>query len=143
MAGQLLYLLKPVDGRPDAPRAWYEELCRALQKEFGFERNSVDPAMFSLTDGNAVLRGIMIVHVDDVMMCDDGSVLGKEVEKKLYNRFQFGTWQRVAEQTSGVSYCGKEIRVARDESRKSLFPKSNRVELVFWNLCGPWCLPLW
>ena len=34
--GQLLRLLKPVYGRPDAPRAWYDELARVLQKELGF-----------------------------------------------------------------------------------------------------------
>ena len=54
----------------------------------------------------------MVVHVDDVMYCHDGGELGKEVEKRLTQRFPFGTWMRVHEQSSGVTYCGKEIKVS-------------------------------
>ena len=53
----------------------------------------------------------MIVHVDDVMYGHDGGELGRLVEQKMTKRFPFGTWMRVHEQASGVTYCGKGIRV--------------------------------
>ena len=117
--GQILKLLKPVYGRPDAPRAWYDELSRILVDELGYERSGVDPALFMLRDPKGCLKGLLVVHVDDVMACHDGSDLGKEVTLKLYKRFPFGTWQRVCEQQCGVTYCGKEIRIDQD----SLGPK--------------------
>ena len=111
--GQLLKLLKPVYGRPDAPRAWYNELARILEEEMGFSKCRTDPAMFALRDTQGNLRGLMIVHVDDVMYCHDGGALGRQIEEKMTKRFPFGTWMRVHEQSSGVTYCGKEVRVVQ------------------------------
>ncbi|CAE7260901.1 RE1 [Symbiodinium sp. KB8] len=120
--GQIIKLLKPVYGRPDAPRAWYEELSRILQEELGVIKSKIDPALLMLRDRQGKLRGMMIVHVDDVMLCHDGSDLGQEVADKVHERFPFGTWLRVADQESGVTYCGKEIRIKRhgDEVRVTL-----------------------
>ncbi|CAE7195067.1 RE1 [Symbiodinium sp. CCMP2592] len=109
--GQLLKLLKPVYGRPDAPRAWYNELARILEEEMGFSKCKTDPAMFALRDQQGNLQGLMVVHVDDVMFCHNGGEAGRQVEKKLTDRFPFGTWMKVCEQESGVTYCGKEIKV--------------------------------
>ena len=114
-AGQLLRLLKPVYGRPDAPRAWYDELARILCQELHFEKSFVDPAVFMLRNPTGKLVGLMIVHVDDVMVSHDGSLFASEVVDQLRKRFPFGTWQRVCEESSGVSYCGKEIKaITRD-----------------------------
>ena len=106
--GQLLKLLKPVCGRPDAPRAWYNELARILEQELGFSKCRTDPAMFGLRDDDSRLRGRTIVQVDDVMYCHDGGELGKRVEESLTKRFPFGTWLQVCEQQSGVTYCGDQ-----------------------------------
>ncbi|CAE7911421.1 RE1, partial [Symbiodinium necroappetens] len=114
--GQLLKLLKPVYGRPDAPRAWYNELARILEQELGFSKCRTDPAMFVLRDEDSRLRGLMIVHVDDVMYCHDGGELGKRVEESLTKRFPFGTWLQVREQQGGVTYCGKEVKVMTKDS---------------------------
>ncbi|OLP76028.1 T-complex protein 1 subunit eta, partial [Symbiodinium microadriaticum] len=109
--GQILKLLKPVYGRPDAPRAWYNELSRILENELGFCKSQVDPALFFLRDCQGKLRALLIVHVDDVMICHDGSSEGHGAAEKLHNRFPFGTWNQVAKEEAGVSYCGKEIKV--------------------------------
>ena len=106
---QLLKLLKPVYGRPDAPRAWYEELAKVLTRDLGFVKSAIDPAVFMLRDSEGVLKGVMVVHVDDLMLCHDGSQSAVEMVDRLCKRFPFGTWDRVADKTSGVSYCGKEI----------------------------------
>ena len=120
MPGQLLKLLKPVYGRPDAPRAWYEELARILCQELHFEKSFVDPAMFMLRNPSGKLVGLMIVHVDDVMVCHDGSPFALETVERLRKRFPFGTWQRVCEQSSGISYCGKEIKVVNREGETQI-----------------------
>ena len=122
--GQILKLLKPVYGRPDAPRAWYNELSRILEAELGFTKSQVDPALFCLRDSAGTLKALMVVHVDDVMICHDGSVWGQQTAQKLHDRFPFGTWLEVAKEQSGVSYCGKEIKVCqRDGEQCYLFTK--------------------
>lgn len=112
--GQLLRLLKSVYGRPDAPPAWYNELARVLQEELGFQKSSVDPAMFYLRDEEGILRGLMIVHVDDLMLATDASEWSANVTGRLRARFPFGTWQNVAQEPAGVTYCGKEIKIKND-----------------------------
>ena len=108
--GQIIKLVKSVYGRPDAPRAWFNELSRVLQQELKFVQSVVDPAMFFLRHEDGKLGAILIVHVDDLMLCCDGSQnILKRVEE-LRNRFPFGTWQNVSKEPS-ISYCGKEIRV--------------------------------
>lgn len=110
-ANQLLRLRKSVYGRPDAPRAWYNEFARILEKELGFTRSVVDPALFYLRESSGRLVGMMAVRVDDVMVAIDGGKFSKGVVERLRGRFPFGTWQTVAREEAGVSYCGKELRV--------------------------------
>ena len=71
------------------------------------------------------LVGLMIVHVDDVMVCHDGSQFSSEIVERLRKRFPFGTWQRVCEQPAGVSYCGKEIKVVTCEGETQITPAQN------------------
>ena len=117
---QILKLLKPVYGRPDAPRAWYEELARILTGELGFCKSYIDPAVFMLRDDQGMLIGVMVVHVDDLMCCHDGSEKAKQTADALAKRFPFGTWDRVADKASGVTYCGKEIRLQVSEGKPQI-----------------------
>lgn len=58
-------------GRPDAPRAWYNELSRTLVEELKYERRFIDPAMVFLRNPeDGVLCGLLVVHVDDFFMND-------------------------------------------------------------------------
>ena len=57
----------------------------------------------------------MVVHVDDLMLCHDGSQLAQDMVERLCKRFPFGTWDRVADKP-GVTYCGKEICLLQDSS---------------------------
>eukprot|EP00439_Symbiodinium_sp_Y106_P019445 s3274_g2.t1 len=118
--GQILKLLKPVYGRPDAPRAWYEELARVLTEELGFVKSCIDPAVFMLRNHEGLLCGLMAVHVDDLMVCHDGSGFSKKIVDKLSARFPFGTWDKVSEKPNGVTYCGKEIRLQNREGEQCI-----------------------
>lgn len=123
---QLLKLRKAVYGRPDAPRAWYNELARTLTQDFHFEKSVIDPAMFYLRnpeDGS--LCAVLVVHVDDVMVAHDGSKYGKEIVEQFHQRYPFGTWQAVAQEKSGVTYCGKEI-IARGTGNQRFIALSQK-----------------
>ena len=110
--GQLLQLRKAVYGRPDAPRAWYNELSRVLQQEFQFEKSVIDPAMFYLRHpDHGTICGLLVVHVDDVMLAIDQSTFAEQTAERFHARFPFGTWQNVAREKAGITYCGKEISI--------------------------------
>ena len=91
-------------------------LSGLLPSELHFQQSAADPALFMLRGEDMKLQGLLIVHVDDVMFCHDGSQIGCEAASKLQKRFPFGTWQDVAQQQSGSTYCGKEIRVEHKEN---------------------------
>ena len=124
--GQLLKLVKSVYGRPDAPRAWYDELARVLETELGFTRSIVDGALFHLRDpSNGKVCASLIVHVDDLMVAGDDSKLALDTIQRLHKRFPFGTWQTVIEETAGVTYCGKEIKVAGSGNEQHIVLSQN------------------
>ena len=116
--GQLIKLIKSVYGRPDAPRSWFNELSRILQEELQFQKSEVDPALYYLRDSSGVLKGVLIIHVDDIMLAGDDSDFTTQAFERLHQRFPFGTWQNVDKQNSGVSYCGKEIKVVVEDDQK-------------------------
>ena len=118
LPNQLLRLLKPVCGRPDAPRAWFNELSRVLVEDVGFQQSIVDPATFHLRNQKGNVIGMLIVHVDDLMVATDDSLLAKQTVEKLHKRFPFGSWDQVCKQSSGVTYCGKEIKFHSDAERQ-------------------------
>ena len=113
--GQLLRLKRPVYGRPDAPRAWYEQLSSFIMSEMNFERSIIDPAFFIHRRDNGTPDGLLVLHVDGLMVATDG---GNDVEKKvrqLCDRFPFGEWETVKDQVGGTTYCGKEIVVEKHD----------------------------
>lgn len=113
-------------GRPDAPRAWYDELARVLETELGFARSIVDGALFHLRDpSNGKVCASLIVHVDDLMVAGDDSKLALDTIQRLHKRFPFGTWQTVIEETAGVTYCGKEIKVTGSGNEQHIVLSQN------------------
>ena len=108
--GQLLRLKKPVYGRPDAPRAWFDEFSKVLINELGFEKSYLDPSWFILRDSNHCPIAMLTLHVDDVMIVGDGSSYSESVIDRLHRRFPFGEWSVVAKEGK-VRHCGKEVCV--------------------------------
>ena len=117
-SNQLLRLKRPVYGRPDAPRAWYEQLSGFIMREMGFERSVIDPAFFIHRDKQGEPDGLLVLHVDDLMVSTNG---GPDVENKvslLCERFPFGEWETVRDKPGGTTYCGKEIVVEQENGEE-------------------------
>ena len=113
--GQILKLCRPVYGRPDAPRAWYEAISGFIMKEMQFERSILDPALFIHRDVDRNPDAMLILHVDDLMVATDGSQQVEKMVQLLVDRFPFGEWSLVKDNKSGVTYCGKEVLVDKDD----------------------------
>ena len=67
----------------------------------------------------------MVVHVDDVTICHDGSDIRHQTAEKLHKRFPFGTWLEVAKEQAGVSYCSKEIKVKQCDGEQCVTLSQN------------------
>lgn len=125
---QILKLKRPVNGRPDAPRAWYNQISRFIMEEMQYERSILDPALFILRDKNSNPKAMLILRVDDLLVATDGTPEAESTVKLLYDRFPFGEWGFVHE-GSGISYCGKEVVVGDENGEKVIFmPQKGFVE---------------
>ena len=119
-AQQVLRLKRPVYGRPDAPRAWYNQISSFIMNNMGYERSILDPALFVLRGPNNEPKGMLVLHVDDLLVATDGSPEAEEGVKLLHERFPFGEWGLVKDQPSGITYCGKEVVVGLEEGKQVL-----------------------
>ena len=107
---QVFRLKRPVYGRPDAPRAWYESLSEFIIEDMGYERSIIDPALFVRRKSSGEPRSVIVIHVDDLMMAGEDDDDYQEAKKMLCKRFPFGEWERVIDKKEGITYCGKEIK---------------------------------
>lgn len=117
---QILRLRRPVYGRPDAPRAWYEQISKFIMGDMGFERSILDPALFVHRDNQGNPNGMLVLHVDDLMVATDGGEQIESAVSRLFNRFPFGEWDLVKDCAHGVTYCGKEIKVGFDNGERTI-----------------------
>ena len=83
-------LRKTVYGLPEAPRAWYESLCSILVDELGFVKSLLDPAMFFLKNSEGKVTGLLVIHVDDIMVAADGNEESEKIVEKLHKRLPLG-----------------------------------------------------
>lgn len=104
--GCLARIRKGVFGLADAPRQWYLRLNRALQ-ERGWERMTMDYAGWLLWSKTGELEGMMLSHVDDLLMT--GSKVAEEHLKSLGEELGFGSIDQ-----GSFMYCGKRIEQKTD-----------------------------
>ena len=121
--GRILKLLRPVYGRPDAPRAWYEAISGFIMNDMGYERSILDPALFIHRDSNSNPDALLVLHVDDLMVATDGSVEVEKTVDMLFKRFPFGEWSLVKDNPNGVTYCGKEVNLKDDSGETVVYMK--------------------
>ena len=117
---QILRLKRPVYGRPDAPRAWYEQLAGFITGEMGFQKSILDPALFVHRRKDGVADGLIVLHVDDLMVATDGNETVENSVRLLCERFPFGEWGLVEKQPGGITYCGKEIIVETCDGERNI-----------------------
>ena len=115
---QILRLKRPVYGRPDAPKAWYDQLAGFIVHEMGFEKSLIDPALFIHRGLDRKPDALVVLHVDDLMISTNGGAEVESMVSKLCERFPFGEWGKVCDQPGGVVYCGKEILVENEGGKR-------------------------
>ena len=113
--GQILELLRPVYGRPDAPKAWYDQISGYIVNTMKFEKSILDPALFIKRNKLGEPCALLALHVDDLLVATDGSSETQEAVRLLVDRFPFGEWQKIVERPEGISYCGKEIVLEKEK----------------------------
>ena len=104
----LARLKKGVFGLADSPRRWYLRLHKSLTK-LGWVRSRFDAAMWTLRDERGKLHGIVLSHVDDLLL--GGDSVAKDSLDQLGAELGFGSLE-----TGSFSYCGKEIKQLPDKS---------------------------
>ena len=118
-------------GRPDAPRAWYEQISNFIMNEMGYERSILDPALFVLRENGAPIS-MLVLHVDDLMIATNGCDTAEKTVDLLFNRFPFGEWSKVVDNPSGVTYCGKEVCVVQEEGEHVIVMKQKGSSMEGW-----------
>ena len=94
-------LLKSAYGLVNAPYLWYQELRETLIS-LGFKICPLDPCLFSLSDEEGRIRGLLGVHVDDGLCCGDQMFV--DTLKRLESKFPFG-----AKQEKNFKFTGIDI----------------------------------
>lgn len=91
-------LKKSAYGLADAPLMWYREASSRLIAR-GWKCHPLDQCCFILsekTKGKATMVGMLVIHVDDVLITgDSSSVRYLEAIKNLKKDFNFGKWERL------------------------------------------------
>ena len=99
---------KGVCGLADSPRRWYLRLHRSLTN-LGWMRSQMDAAQWFLYDANQCLHGILVSHVDDLLMA--GSSWAKQTLDQLGKELGFGSLE-----TGCFNYCGKQVKQFADKT---------------------------
>ena len=52
---------------------------------------------------------LIILHVDDIMISNDGTKHTEAIVKNIYEKYPFGEWVKVRDKTEGVTYTGRTM----------------------------------
>ena len=98
---------------PQSPRVWWEELLDTLQ---GDSRSALrlNPASFCLRDFSGHRIGMIIVHVDDMLLATNGSHQAESHISRLLITYEI-THAKRADSDVGVLFCGQRIRTVPDD----------------------------
>ena len=97
----MIEIVKDVFGLPDSPRGWSKELRDTLQGD-SWTSLKLDPAFFCLRDFSGQLIGMIIVHVDDMLLATNNS---HQAESHISRLIDIKDVKR-ADDDGGVLYCG-------------------------------------
>ena len=105
--GEVLRLLKAVYGLCNAPLEWY--LCiNQWFLDHGWRSVDLEPCMWILHDEAGKLRGIAIIHVDDLLIAGDEQITKgnpfPDSVKQLKEDFRWGAWESGSFIQCGLRY---------------------------------------
>ena len=97
----------------NAPRVWWEEFTGFLLS-LGFTHSRTDVAfiVFYSLDGDIGI--LIIIHIDDVQISNDGTKATEAIVKKIHDKYPFGEWVNAYE-VKKVSYTGRTIELDGEE----------------------------
>ena len=100
--GTVCELLSSVYGLNTAPRAWFDTLKTALEKE-GWSQSQFYPCLFLLRSRSegAAPEGALIAHVDDVAIGGQGPRF-EQALRRLRERFTFRKWRMHSGEFTGA-----------------------------------------
>lgn len=104
---------KSAYGLSDAPLLWWTEADRQL-RQLKLVRRKLDKCTYMMYNSNGQLIGLMILHVDDVLLgADMNDPETVTMINKIKSSFDFGKWQTLDEK-SPMIYCGGRISKQKD-----------------------------
>ena len=87
----------------DAPRGWFKKLDGSLQKK-QLRRVPMEPGFYGLNgqggDGSTCVRGLLLVHVDDILWTGDQHM--EQIMKEIQDEYKFGSLD-----SGTFKYCGR------------------------------------
>ena len=109
-------LLKSAYVLADAPLLWFKEATRRLVA-LNLKPQQLDKCTFYYYEKNK-LTGMLILHVDDMLIAGDMATTFATVVDKLKENFEFGKWEQLTE-GHAVTYCGSVL-----EKKKNMMTMS-------------------
>ena len=104
----MVELVLPLYGLDDAPCRWYSKISGWLTDGIvnegkAWTRSKLDPCLFHLRDDRGQLCGVLVVHVDDVLIAGEGPTFEQAV-RRLKAKFPFRKWA-----VGEGEYCGSAL----------------------------------
>ena len=99
---QLYEVVKPIYGLNDSPQRWFTKFANTV-KEDGWIQSRLDHCVFFLRNKQGHLKGVVGVHVDDVLLGGQGVDFEASI-KRLREKFPFRKWKHGA-----GTFCGAEL----------------------------------
>ena len=99
---QLYEVVKPIYGLNDSPQRWLTKFANTV-KEDGWIQSRLDHCVFFLRNKQGHLKGVLGVHVDDVLLGGQGVDFEASI-KRLREKFPFRKWKHGA-----GTFCGAEL----------------------------------
>ena len=103
---------KSAYGLADAPLMWYKEASSRLARR-GWKKHPLDQCCFLLPGKDDSLCGMLILHVDDMLICGGQSNEFQTALSHLKKDFNFGKCDILTPQTP-LKYCGGVILKTSD-----------------------------
>ena len=89
--------------------------CATRSKEtLGHLSKQPDPAFFCLRDPSGHLIGMIIVHVDDMLLATNNSHHAESHISRLISKYDIKDVKRADDGVGGVLYCGKRTGTVPD-----------------------------